>query len=80
MTHLPATDEWRSAGVFGLAVLVGLERTPGLTVAELQSQTGAPESHIVGLLKKLKQQGWVESRGGVWKLSESPHQTTPDRC
>ena len=72
LAHLPATDELKSVELLGLAVLIGLERNPGLSVAELQNQTGAPESHIVALLEKLKQQGWVRSNRGAWSLSDPP--------
>jgi DNA-binding IclR family transcriptional regulator len=59
----------RSAELLALAILTGLQQSPGQTAADLQSETGASEASIVGLLQKLKQQGWVECQNGIWTLA-----------
>jgi hypothetical protein len=58
----------RSVELLGLVILTGISRSPGQTVAELQTQTGEPETYLVGLLQKLKQQGWIECQDGIWTL------------
>ena len=60
------TDKQGNLGIRDVFTVDALDRrTPGVTVTELQGQTGALESRIVGLLGKLKQLGRVESNRGV---------------
>jgi DNA-binding IclR family transcriptional regulator len=60
----------RSSELLALVILTGLQQSPGQTAADLQSQTGASEAYIVGLLQKLKLQGWVDCQDGIWTLAE----------
>jgi DNA-binding IclR family transcriptional regulator len=72
MAHFSTIHDYRlkSVELLGLIILTALKRSPDKTAAELQSQIGVPEAYIVGLLQKLKQQGWVESQDGIWTLAK----------